>query len=324
MCFRAMKHSGGHVELDEVADELYDVHPDEFMALRKQRQDEARDAGDKDLARDIGALPKPSLAAWVSNALVREHRAEIEGLVELGNLLREAQESLAGDQLRALNTQRSQLLGALTRQALAVARQRGHPVSTSVEAQIEDTLRAAMADPEAGDALLSGRLTSAMSYSGMGTIGGRPDLRVVRSTARTERTTAPRKAPATTDRGRDRERAQEEERRAAEERLRRELAEARKAADEAVTAAEEAADDAAAERAQVQQLVARREQLDARLEELRTEIVRAEHATVDAAAELKRAERRHRNAQRAAEEAAAARDRAVARAEELARRASGG
>jgi hypothetical protein len=321
------------VDFDEVADELYAVHPDEFIGVRTERQNEAKAEGDRELAQDIGALPKPSTAAWVANLLVREHREEIEGLVELGTLLREAQESLAGDQLRALNTQRSQLLGALTRQALAVARRHGHPVSTSIEAQVEDTLRAGMSDPEAGEALLSGRLASAMSYSGMGTIGLRPDLRVVR-TARPERAPAaprPARAPkaggraasTAADRQAEEERRREEERRAAAEKLRRELAAARQAADEATTAAEEAAEDAEAERAQVAELTARHEELQQRLEELRAELVRAEHGVVDAAAELKRAERRQRNAQRAADEAASARDRAVAKAEDLARRAPG-
>jgi hypothetical protein len=312
------------VDLDEVADELYTVHPDEFIAVRTERQDRARADGDRELAKQIGGLPKPSTAAWVANVLVREHRGEIQGLVELGGLLREAQENLAGDQLRALNAQRSKLLGALTRQALAVAREHGHPVSTSVEAQVETTLRAAMSDPEAGEALLSGRLTSAMSYSGLGTVGGRPDLRLV-TTGRSERapaasragTRAPRRAPA--DRRTEQDRRLEEERRAAQERHRRELAEAQQAVEEATVAAHEAAQDAATEHAQLQELAVRQQELNARLEQLRAELVRAEHAVVDAAAEVKRAERRQRNAQRAADEAAAARDRAVARAQELAR-----
>ena len=118
------------MELEEVADELYAVPPDEFIALRTARQDEAKADGDKALAKEIGGLPKPSAAAWVANLLVREQRAEIEGLVELGTLLREAQESLAGDQLRALDTQRRQLVSALTRQARALAHERGHPIST--------------------------------------------------------------------------------------------------------------------------------------------------------------------------------------------------
>ena len=85
------------MDLDEVTDELYAVPPDEFVAVRTQRQDDARAGGNRTLAREIGALPKPTTAAWVCNLLVREQRAQIEGLVELGGLLREAQENLAGD-----------------------------------------------------------------------------------------------------------------------------------------------------------------------------------------------------------------------------------
>src|SRR6476660_5238148 len=70
------------MDLDEVADELYEVPPEEFVALRKARQDDARADGDRALAADISALAKPSVAAWVCNVLVRAHREEIEGLVE--------------------------------------------------------------------------------------------------------------------------------------------------------------------------------------------------------------------------------------------------
>src|SRR4051794_38854203 len=185
----------GRVDFDEVADELYEVPPEDFIALRKERQDAAKAEGDKALAKDIGALPKPSAAAWVSNVLVREHREEIENLVELGQLLREAQESLAGDQLKALDVQRRQLIAALTRQARALAADRGHAVSTAVATQVEETLRAAMSDPDAGEALLSGRLPSPMTYSGMGTTVSRPDLRLV-PPPKTERP-APAKRPVT-------------------------------------------------------------------------------------------------------------------------------
>ena len=202
------------MDLDEVADELYEVPPEEFIALRTTRQDEAKAAGDKALAKQIGALPKPSAAAWACNLLVRSHREELEGLVELGGLLREAQENLAGDQLRALSSQRTQLISALTRQAAALARQAGRPVSTAVADQVEETLRAAMADPEAGEALLTGRITSSMSYNGMGTTVSRPDLRLVRPPA-PERAPAPQRSapaksaprPSADERRRERQRA---------------------------------------------------------------------------------------------------------------------
>jgi hypothetical protein len=310
------------VDLDEVADELYDVPPEEFIALRKERQDAAKADGDKALAKEIGALPKPSAAAWACNLLVREHREEIENLVELGTLLREAQENLAGDQLRALDVQRRQLVAALTRQARALANDRGHPVSTSVATQVEDTLRAAMSDPEAGEALLSGRLTSPMSYSGMGTTVTRPVLKLVQPPTSDEPAPAKAKAPAAKRPAGDsaaerRRREQEERQRAAEEKRRRELAEARAAAEEATQVAEEAEENLAEHRRQVDELTDRREQLQARVDELADELAEAERAASEAATALKREERRRAAAEREAADAAEARDRALARVEDL-------
>src|SRR4051794_16281075 len=87
----------GSVDFDEVADELYGIPPEEFIATRRTREEEARAEGDRVLATSISTLPKPSLAAWAVNVLVRAQRDQIAGLVELGGLLREAQEKLAGD-----------------------------------------------------------------------------------------------------------------------------------------------------------------------------------------------------------------------------------
>ncbi|SNX97836.1 hypothetical protein SAMN06893097_108201 [Geodermatophilus sabuli] len=312
----------GPVDLDDVADELYEVPPEEFTALRKQRQDEARGGGDRPLAKAIGALPKPSAAAWVCNLLVREHREEIEGLVELGGLLREAQENLAGDSLKALNRQRSQLLTALTRQASALARERGHRVSSSVEAQVEDTLRAAMADPEAGEALLSARLTSPMSYSGLGTTGVRPALRLVPPFRPVEPAMPARpRGGNAADRRRQREeearRREEEARRAEEERRRKRLEAARRVAEEATAVAAETRAAAEEQRHRVDDLDARRADLQARVEELSDELARAEREAAQTAEELKAAERHRRTAERQATEAAAARDRALESLAEL-------
>ncbi len=312
------------MDLDEVADELYEVPPEEFIAVRTTRQDEAKAEGDKALAKEIGSLPKPSTAAWACNLLVRSHREELEGLVELGGLLREAQENLAGDQLRALSSQRTQLISALTRQAAALARQAGRPVSTAVADQVEETLRAAMADPEAGEALLTGRITSSMSYNGMGTTVSRPDLRLVRPPA-PEGAPAPRRAapaksaprPSADERRREREREQAEARRAAEEKRKRELAEAQKAADEATTAADEARIAAEDERQRYDDLDARRQSIEARVAELADQLARAEGEVAEVVAQLKRTERRRRSAEHEAAEAVVARERALARVEQL-------
>jgi len=314
------------VDFDDITDELYRVPPEEFIALRKERQDEARAAGDRALAKDVGALPKPSAAAWACNLLVRAQRAEIEQLVELGTLLREAQQNLAGAELKALDVQRRRLITALTQQARALAHQEGHPVSTSVAAQIEDTLRAAMSDSEAGAALLSGRLTSPMSFSGgLGTTSARPDLRLVRSpraepARKRERGTTPQPArTASADERREaRQRAAEEARRAEEERRRRALADARRAADDAIRMADEARNAAAEAARQVEELDRQRTELEARVAALADQLAEAEQEAASTAARLKSAERRRKAADHEAADAERARDRAVAHAEELA------
>ena len=295
------------MDLDDVADELYGLPPEEFMPARTTYEQQARADGDRALAAEIKALGKPSTAAWVANVLVRHHREDIENLVELGGLLREAQENLEGDQLRALDVQRRQLVSALTRQSRALANQLGHPVSGSVGQQVEETLRAAMSDPEAGEALLQGRLTAPMSYSGLGTIA-RPTLRVVHP---------PReKAPATkatSDKARSSVEARREEaRRAAEERLRRELDEARRTVEEAVAAADEAAAAADDERRTATELADRHDALVDRVEELTLELARARDEATRLGSERSRAERRREAAERRSVEADRARDRAQA------------
>jgi hypothetical protein len=307
------------VDADDVADELYALPPDEFIAARREREAQARAAGDRDLAKEIAGLAKPSSAAWVCNLLAREEREEIEGLVELGGMLREAQENLAGDELRALDVQRRRLVAALARQGRALAHAHGHPVSTAVADQVEETLRAALADPDAAGALAEGRLTTALSYSGLGT-GDRPSLRVVRPKEPAAK--APKPGGRTPKGGSAsaaaRRRDQEEaERRAAEEQRRRELDQARRVADEAAAAAEEAHDAQVAEESRVARLRTQEEQLRARVEELSGELARLRDECTRAEAELSRAERRQKTAARRAADAVAALERARAHVEAL-------
>ena len=297
------------MDFDEVADELYGLPPEEFMPGRSTFEQQARADGDRQLASAIKGLGKPSTAAWVANILVRHHREEIENLVELGGLLREAQQNLAGDQLRALDVQRRQLVSALVRQSRSLANQLGHPVSGAVGQQVEDTLRAAMADTDAGEALLEGRLTSPMSYSGMGTVE-RPALRVV---------PPPReKPPAKTARpSSSAEARREEARRAAEERLRREIDEARRALEEATAAAEEAADAADGERRAAAELATKHDDLVDRAEELTLELARIRDEATRVGSERSRAERRREASERRRADADRARDRAQATLDRL-------
>ena len=145
-------------DLVSVADELYALPADGFVAARNARAKTAREAGDKDLAGRIGELAKPSSAAWTVNMLVRNRGDHIDQLIELGASLRKAQEELDSVQLRDLTRQRQKLVAALGTQARSVAEGLGKRPSDTAIDEVEQTLQAALADPDAAVAVQSGRL----------------------------------------------------------------------------------------------------------------------------------------------------------------------
>jgi hypothetical protein len=154
------------VSLEDVAAELYALPPDEFTPTRNARSKELKADGDRDLAAAVGGLPKPSAAAWAVNLLVRAHSDEVGQLLTLGTLLRDAQAALAGDELRTLNRQQHQVMAAVVRRAAGLTAEHGHRLSDPVSRQVESTLRSAMSDPAAADAVLSGVLVRALESSG--------------------------------------------------------------------------------------------------------------------------------------------------------------
>ncbi len=101
-------------DLAQVADELYALAPAEFRSARDERADQARAAGDRGLADAIKKLRRPTVSAWLVNQLARQAADQIEELLELGEQLRQAQQSMAADQLRQLSAQRRRKVVAVT------------------------------------------------------------------------------------------------------------------------------------------------------------------------------------------------------------------
>lgn len=153
--------------VEEVADELYALAPDSFTAARNARAKEVKAAGDPRLAAAVRVLRRPTVGAWVLNLLVRERGEEVERLLELGATLRAAQGTVGADELRALGEQRRRLTRAVARQAADLARAAGRTVSDQALAAVEETLRSAMVDPEAGAALATGLLVDTFSATGL-------------------------------------------------------------------------------------------------------------------------------------------------------------
>lgn len=152
----------------EVADELYALPAEEFTATRNARVKQVRAGGDRDLAAAIQRLARPSAAAALANLLVRKDADAFEPLLDLGVALRQATAALDGAAMRTLSRQQQQVVGALVRQAREVARDEGLKVSEGTLRELDDTLRAAIADAGAAEQLMAGRLTGPLQHSGFG------------------------------------------------------------------------------------------------------------------------------------------------------------
>jgi hypothetical protein len=158
------------VSLAEVARELYALAPGEFTAARNARAKQARAGGDRELAGQVQALRKPTAAAWAVDALVRHHPDAVADLLALGAQLRDAQEARAGDRLRELNRRQHELMAVARRHAEALAAEAGQALTGQVAVQLEGTLRAAMTDLDAADAVRTGLLTSDLQSTGFGPV----------------------------------------------------------------------------------------------------------------------------------------------------------
>lgn len=149
-----------------IADELYGLTLPGFTPARDRRSKDLKPA-DKELAAQVKSLRKPSLAAWVVNALVRHETEQVEQVLAVGTALREAQSSLDGEELRALTRQRRQLTAAVTTRARALASELGVKVTPAVADQVEATLTAAMIDEGCARAVRSGQLVTSFAATGV-------------------------------------------------------------------------------------------------------------------------------------------------------------
>jgi len=158
------------VPLEEIAEELYGLLPEQFTAERDRRAAGLRAAGEREAATAVKALRRPAVPAWLVNALVRHRAQDVEQVLALGESLRAAQAGLDAGRLRELGRRRQDLLGVLGRSARELALELGRPVSPPVLDEVEATLQAALADPAAADAVRTGRLTVPLSYAGFGEV----------------------------------------------------------------------------------------------------------------------------------------------------------
>lgn len=150
-------------DLDQIASELYTLTLDEFTAARNAA---AKNLDDKSLSKEVRALRKPTASAWLLNAMSFHRGDQLRQALALGAAMREAQEQLDRSELKKLGTQRQQLISALVKDGTALAGELGHPVSAAAALEVEQTLRAAMADAGAAAAVSTGRLIRPLEATG--------------------------------------------------------------------------------------------------------------------------------------------------------------
>jgi hypothetical protein len=146
--------------------ELYAGDPDDFIQMRRDLAAQARGAGDRDAAKSIAALGKPTRSAWVVNRLVHADPGVPERLAELGGRLRSEEAAFDGTVIRELSRERRELVDGLVRRALEEAGQQSP--SAALRDEVTDTFNAALADPGVAEQVAAGTLQKAVHWAGFG------------------------------------------------------------------------------------------------------------------------------------------------------------
>jgi hypothetical protein len=283
------------VDLETAADELYAISPDDFIERRQQLVAAARQAKNRELATQIGRLRRPTRSAWLINLLAREEPENVQALLELGVALQDAQQRMAGDELRKLSTERRKTVDALARRAVELGHDHGYHAPDAAVQEVSQTLQSALGDPVIADLVRAGRLTQAVTYGGFGPT----DLAAALGASMPAKAPSPPREPtAATPRKPD-------------ARQRRELEKAAAEARERATAAREAAESAEQEAEAATQ---RSDDLAEQVESLRSQLRQTEGDEREAR-EAARAARKHyqelRHAALAAEQAATGAEQAI-------------
>jgi hypothetical protein len=173
------------VDLATARQQLYGVKPTDFVATRGALAKQARSSGDKDLAGQIQAMRKPTLAAWLVNMLARARADDLAELLGLGRDLREGMGGVDADGLRELTRRRHQLVAGLVNAARQLGAANGQRVGDDAARGVQTTLEATLADADSADAVQEGSLSEPLEVSGFGFAGfdpgaaPRPALRAV-------------------------------------------------------------------------------------------------------------------------------------------------
>src|SRR5262249_47168310 len=146
--------------MPDPVDELYTLPLREFIAARDRLATKLAAAKQRDRAREVKALRRPTVAAWVVNQLAHRHGVALGRLVEAGEALRRPQRRAvrggSADDLRTAATRRQDALRHLRSLAGPILQEAG---SAAHPDEVLATLEAASLDPAAAKAVIGGRLS---------------------------------------------------------------------------------------------------------------------------------------------------------------------
>src|SRR5688500_9754731 len=218
-------------DVDARVDELYCVPLDRFVPARTELVRELRAEGRRADATVVSRLPKPAVAAWAVNQVVRSQPKAAAALWNAGDAVLAVQEravagKASGEELREAIAAQRAALAPLVDAARGMVTSRGSFLNEQAVQAVIESLHAAAVDREARPDVERGRLARPLRLAGLGAL----PATAPRAPAREAEPEAPaveeEAAPAAGKRSRERAAAEAGERerkaaKAAEERERR-------------------------------------------------------------------------------------------------------
>jgi len=158
---------------EEEVDALYGLPLEEFTNARNELAGELRSRAEREAADWVGALAKPTAAAWAVNQLMRTQRKDARALLAAGERLRKAHEDAAAgnasarDLRDAADAERA-VVGRLSQAARGLTNANGRGLSESILDRVMQTLHAISADSETRSLAHAGRLSRERQATGAG------------------------------------------------------------------------------------------------------------------------------------------------------------
>jgi hypothetical protein len=160
------------VDLEEALAELYDAAPEDFVSERKRLAKALKAEGQDADAVELGRRRKPTTSAWALNRLARDHRRDVDLLLDSGHRLRQAQAGvLRGDAREGFEQAQRAEREAVARLVHEAERLLGHP-SPAVLEQITTSLHAAAVSEHGRELLAAGQFTEPLTLDGFDALAG--------------------------------------------------------------------------------------------------------------------------------------------------------